>query len=177
MKNRFFPGLLLGICLPLLAAYLFVRMGGMPVATKGNPLPLEHFIAKTAIHAAMGDEVKRPCPLPTDEANLLAGAKVYNAQCAICHGSAARPAVVSAVAKGMFPPPPLLVGPEKGVTNNSIGESFWKVKNGIRLTGMPGYSDSLTETEMWQAAMVVAMAHKLPPSVQQALHGPGADAH
>lgn len=170
--NKFILGLILGICLPLLAAYAFVMTGGMPVATKGSPLPLEHFLANKAIHKAMGREVERPSPVPADEANLLAGAKVYRAQCAVCHGQPGRPAVVSAIAKGMFPQPPLLVGPEKGVTNNSVGESFWKVKNGIRLTGMPGYSDSLSETEMWQASLIVAKAHELPPSVAKLLDEP-----
>jgi thiosulfate dehydrogenase len=141
----------------------------MPVATKGNPLPLEHFIANKAIHKAMGREVDRPSPVPGDEPNLLAGAKIYNAQCAICHGKADRPAIISATAKGMFPQPPLLVGPEKGVTDDSVGESFWKVKNGIRLTGMPAYGESLTETELWQVSLIVSLAHDLPTSVQQVL--------
>jgi thiosulfate dehydrogenase len=177
MKNKFLVGLLVGICVPLLAAYLFVIGGGMPVATKGSPLPLEHFIAKKAIHAAMGREIARPSPVPADEPNLLAGAKVYNVHCSVCHGTPVRPATISSIAKGMYPEPPLLVGPEKGVTNNSVGESFWKVKNGIRLTGMPGYSDSLSETEMWQAALIVAHAHDLPPSVRQLLSEPNAGSH
>lgn len=175
--NKFTVGLLLGICVPLLAAYLFLISGGMPVATKGKALPLEHFIASKAIHVAMGREIARPSPVPADEQNLLAGAKVYNVHCSVCHGTPVRPASISSIAKGMFPPPPLLVGPEKGVTNNSVGESFWKVKNGIRLTGMPGYGDSLTETEMWQAALIVAHAHELSPAVQKLLSEPNAASH
>jgi thiosulfate dehydrogenase len=170
--QKFLVGLVIGICLPLVAAYLFIVSGGMPVATKGKALPLEHFIANKSIHKAMGLEVQRPSPVPADETNLLAGAKVYNAQCAVCHGTPVRPATITSIAKGMFPQPPLLVGPEKGVTNNSVGESFWKVKNGIRLTGMPGYSDSLSETEMWQAALIVAHAHDLPDSVKKLLSEP-----
>ncbi len=51
---------------------------------------------------------------------------------------------------GEFPrPPELLKG--KGVTDDPPGETYWKVANGIRLTGMPGgYSQSLSPTEMWK---------------------------
>ena len=53
-------------------------------------------------------------------------------------------------------PPELLKG--KGVTDDSPGETYWKVANGIRLTGMPGYSQSLSTTEMWQISLMLANA-------------------
>jgi len=71
----------------------------------------------------------------------------------------------------MYPPPPrLLEG--KGVTDDEPGESYWKIANGIRLTGMPGFSKSLSETQMWQIALLVANADKLPPSAKAALVAP-----
>jgi len=47
----------------------------------------------------------------------------------------------------MYPPPPQLLSPEQGVTDDPVGVtySFWKVKNGIRLTEMPAFNGSLTE--------------------------------
>jgi mono/diheme cytochrome c family protein len=160
---------LVGICLPLLAAFLFVDMGGMPVATKGNPLPLEHLIAHIAVHRAMGSAPDQPSPIPADEANLLAGARVYTAQqCNLCHGLST--GTLSATAKGLFPaPPPLLRTDKKGVTGDSAGESYWKIKNGMRLTGMPGYVDSLSDTELWQVSLLLHHAHDLPPAVKAAL--------
>jgi len=160
-------GIVIGICLPLAAGYLFVIAGGMPVATKGAPLPLEKMIARKALHAAMDPEVSKPSPLPADEPNFLAGARVYQKQCAVCHGQLGQPE--SAIAKGMFPHPPQLLPPKKGVTDDEVGETYWKVKNGIRLTGMPGYSDSLTDSEMWQVSLLLLHADKLPASVQQVL--------
>jgi len=163
-------GIIIGICLPLAAAYLFVRLGGMPVATKGLPLPFEKALARIALHAAMDNEAGKPSPLPADESNLLAGAHVYQAQCAVCHGSLGQPE--SAIAKGMFPRPPQLLPPKKGVTDDPIGEIYWKAKNGIRLTGMPGYSESLTDSELWQVSLVLLHAHDLPASVQPILRTP-----
>lgn len=162
-------GLVIGLCLPLVGGYLFVRLGGMPVATKGAPLPFEKKLARLALHAAMDQEIGRPSPLPADEANLLAGARVYQSQCAVCHGELGR--AESAIARGMFPHPPQLLPPKKGVTDDPVGEIYWKAKNGIRLTGMPGYSETLADTELWQVSLLLLHADKLPASAQSVLRG------
>src|SRR5437868_2884403 len=111
MKKILF-GVLIGICVPFVSGYIFIVSGGMPVATKGKPLPLEKFLAKKAKHAAFAAEAGKPSPLPADEPNLLAGAQVYQAQCAVCHGMFDHPG--SAIAHGMFPMPPPLLPPNKG---------------------------------------------------------------
>ena len=69
----------------------------------------------------------------------------------------------------MFPHPPQLLPPKKGVTDDPVGEIYWKVKNGIRLTGMPGYVDSLTDAELWQVSLVLLHAKQLPPSAASVL--------
>lgn len=168
--KKFLVGILFGFCLPLLGAYLFVVSGSMPVATKGQPLPLEKYLARKALHAAMDPEAGKPSPLPADEANLLAGAKVYLAQCAVCHGELGQPE--SKIAQGMFPHPPQLLPPKKGVTDDPVGEIYWKVKNGIRLTGMPGYVSSLSDNEMWQVSLLLLHADKLPEPALQVLRKP-----
>src|ERR1035437_2710101 len=168
--KKLFLGIIIGICLPIIAGLLFFRLGGFPVATKGPPLPFEKVIARMALHAAMDPEAGRPSPLPADEENLIAGAKIYQTQCAVCHGALGRPE--SAIANGMFPHPPQLLPPKKGVTDDPVGEIYWKVKNGIRLTGMPGYIGNLTDSEMWQVSLMLLHADKLPESVPPILRGP-----
>jgi mono/diheme cytochrome c family protein len=165
--NKFLVGLVLGILVPFFAGYLFIKTGGMPVATKGPPLPFEKSIARMSLHAAMDKESGKPSPLPADEANLTAGAKIYRAQCAVCHGELGQPETF--VAKGMFPHPPQLLPPKKGVTDDPVGEIYWKVKNGIRLTGMPGYTESLSDNELWQVSLFLLHADKLPASATAVL--------
>ena len=58
-----------------------------------------------------------------------------------------------------------------GVTDDPPAETFWKVANGIRLTGMPGFKQSLSETQMWQISLMLANADKLPRSVTALLTG------
>lgn len=107
MKTLVF-GIVLGMGLPVLAGYLFILLGGMPVTTTDAPLPFERYLAKRALKAAMRKEIGTRAPTPPDDTNLLTGAKVYREQCAVCHGLPNQP--LGAIAKGMFPPPtgPLL---------------------------------------------------------------------
>ncbi len=165
--KKILAGIVIGMFLPLVAAYLFVRLGGMPVATKGPPLPLEKSLARMALHAAMDPEAGKPSPLAANEVNFLAGARVYQAQCAVCHGKLDQPE--SAISRGMFPHPPQLLPPKKGVTDDPVGEIYWKAKNGIRLTGMPGYSESLNDSKLWQVSLLLLHAHELPASAQAVL--------
>ena len=55
------------------------------------------------------------------------------------------------------------------MSDDPVGETYWKVANGIRLTGMPSFDKVLNETQMWQVSLLLANADKLPDSVKQAL--------
>jgi thiosulfate dehydrogenase len=169
MKALFF-GLLIGVLLPFLAGWLFVVNGGMPVRTKDSALPLEEYLAHQALHAAMKSAGNATAPFVADEIGLLAGAKVYRENCSVCHGLPG--SLPTGIAKGMFPPPPQLYQADEGVEDDPPGRVFWKIKNGIRLTGMPGFSDSLSETEMWQVTLLLGKGGKVSDSVTQALKGP-----
>ena len=155
-------GLIIGLCLPFLGGYIFLISGGMPVATKGPPLPLEKFVARSAIRAAMKGQTNVEPPVSVDEVGLLAGSKVYKTNCAVCHGLPDGEA--TAIAKGLFPKPPQLFG-EENVTDDPVGKIYWKVKNGIRLTGMPGFEGTLSDTELWQLSALLQKADKLPDVV------------
>jgi thiosulfate dehydrogenase len=155
-------GFVLCLVVLLVGALLFFGLGLMPVATSAPPMPLERFLAGMALHARVSKEMPAKAPIPADEANLLAGARVYREQCSVCHGLSGQPE--TAIAKGMFPRPPQLF--VHGVTDDPPGETYWKAANGIRLTGMPGYKGSLTDTQIWQVSLMLANADKLPASAK-----------
>ena len=117
--------------------------------------------------------VKTP-PIQPDEASLVAGAHVYSDRCAVCHGLHNKP---SPTGLHMFPSAPPLWekhhnGDVVGVTDDQPGETYWKVANGIRLSGMPTYKDVLTDNEMWQVSILLANADKpLPPAAVAILNG------
>ena len=88
--------------------------------------------------------------LPVTDDNLIAGARGYGKYCAVCHGLDGQPE--TEIAKGMFPEPPQLFKGH-GVTDDPVGETYWKIENGIRLTGMPAFRQSLSENQIWQIAL------------------------
>ena len=166
---KFLAGLIVGVLLLPVLAFLFIRLGYAPVATAAPPLPLERTLAAMALGARISKEAPKNSPVPATEPNLLAGAALYRTHCAVCHGTVGEPR--TAIAKGMFPrPPQLLEG--TGVTDDPAGETFWKAANGIRLTGMPAYRGSLTDEQLWQVSQLLASADKLPPGVRALLVQP-----
>jgi mono/diheme cytochrome c family protein len=151
----------------LFAVFYFYFASGMaPVAASDRPIPFEKKLAHLALHARLEKEMPRQVPLSADDQNLTAGAHIYMEHCAVCHGVPDKEQ--SAMAKGEFPPPPHLFR-GKGVTNDSPGETYWKVSNGIRLTGMPGFSQQLSATQIWQVSLLLAHARQLPASAKTVL--------
>lgn len=168
MKS-FLVGLIVGVILVVLGAFGYFLSGSAPVATSAAPIPFETFLAKKALQARVEREMPKSVPVSADEPNLLAGARVYRDTCAVCHGLPGQPA--TAIAAGMFPKPPQLMR-GKGVSDDPAGETYWKVVNGIRLTGMPGFRPSLSDTQAWQVSVLLANSDKLPAPVQEALSSP-----
>ena len=170
--KKFILGLIVGLLLPVIGGFLFIKTGMMPMAANGaTPLPMEKTIANMALAAHVTKESPKTSPVPADDANMTEGAHVYVTHCAFCHGFAGEKA--SFAAKGMFPLPPQLLS-EDMVNDDPVGETYWKVENGIRLTGMPGFKEMLTPTQMWQVSQVLAHADKLPDQTKAALARPAA---
>jgi thiosulfate dehydrogenase len=167
--KTFLIGLIIGLILLPLCVYAYFVTGSAPVATAGPDIPFEKMLARGALSAHIAKEMPKSVPVPADETNFAAGAQVYRENCAVCHGLPG--GTPTAVARGMYPKPPkLLEG--TGVTDDEPGETYWKVANGIRLSGMPGFSESLSQTQMWQVSLLLAHAEKLPDSVKTALYRP-----
>ena len=58
------------------------------------------------------------------------------------------------------------------MSDDPAGETYWKVSNGIRLTGMPSYNKVLSPIQMWQVSLLLANADKgLPDPVKAILTG------
>ena len=166
---KFIVGLLLGLLIVPFGAYLYFTGGHAPVATTDSDIPFENFFAHKALNARIAKDMPKTVPIQATEANYVAGAELYKQHCAVCHGLPLSPK--TAIATGMYPRPPQLFQ-GKGVTDDEPGESYWKIFNGIRLTGMPGFSKSFSETQMWQIALLLANADKLPDAAKAALVAP-----
>jgi len=166
---KFISGVIIGVILIAGGAYFYFASGRAPVATTDGTMPFEGMLARKALHARIDQEMPKSVPIAADEAAYVAGAAIYRQHCAVCHGVPG--AEQSAIARGMFPKPPHLFR-GKGVTDDEPGETYWKVANGIRLTGMPGFKRALTETQLWQVSVLLANAGKISDAVKQQLIPP-----
>lgn len=168
-------GLILGILLAILliacGVYLYFSTGRAPIATTDPPMPFEMKLAHLAIDARVAKQKLPESPVAAEERSYLSGAEVYKQNCAVCHGIPDQPK--TAIAEGMYPPPPQLFH-GIGVSDDPVSETFWKVENGIRLTGMPGFKGRLTETQIWEVSVLLANSDKIPASVKAALIAPPA---
>ncbi|HKV05380.1 MAG TPA: cytochrome c [Candidatus Acidoferrales bacterium] len=160
-------GLIVGVLLLPLVFVVAVITGRVPVAAVDSPMPFETALAAAGLHARITREAPKADVSGYSSVELTGGAGVYQKNCAFCHGLPQQPEPPAA--RGMSPRPPQLFTKDGMVTDDPAGVTYWKVKNGIRLTGMPGFQASLTEQQMWQVTAIVARADKLPPEALEAL--------
>jgi thiosulfate dehydrogenase len=168
-------GFLLGIVAVIGVAFLYFKFGALPVAVADKPFPFEKQIVSVPLNGRIDREAKT-APFGTSEDAFESGAHIYRAQCANCHGI---PGHDVPYAKHMYPAAPQLWKKHGkgnlvvGVSDDEAGETYWKVANGIRLTGMPAFNHVLSDTQVWQVSLLLKNADKdLPNPVTQILDAP-----
>ena len=172
--RKYLIAFIIGILLVPAAFYLYLRSGHAPVATSASPLPFERFFARLAMRATIARELPKAEAGPPTEPDLVSGAQIYRQYCGVCHGLPNQPP--TAISKGMYPHPPQFFHSTPATDYNpdlpyhaASPKVYWKVKNGVRLTGMPGFQDSFTEQQIRQVSQFVSNARNLPRAVMAVL--------
>jgi mono/diheme cytochrome c family protein len=166
--GRFWGGVIVGlIIIPVLGA-VYLLTGLAPAAVSDHPFPFEQSIAGMALAGRIHRDAPKRDLATFTTADLMAGAQTYQKGCG-CHGTLEKDKNPE---PEMYPPPPHLLMPDGYVTDDPVGETYWKIKNGIRMTAMPSFKAVLTDDQMWQTAALVAQADKLPPEVLDILKQP-----
>jgi mono/diheme cytochrome c family protein len=147
--GRVFAGIVAIAILVLIAYWLVTRNIGAlpepgPVETRVVTLVRNWYIHKAAAHSFS----RAPA---SDTAEISAGQGLFSMACAACHGSDGRSP--TNIGKSMYPRCPDLGSPE--VQRLSNPELFWVIKNGVRFSGMPGFGNTLSDGEIWQATYYV----------------------
>jgi mono/diheme cytochrome c family protein len=146
-----------------IAGYVAAVAGIVPANADAKPSKAERWFATTALKAV----VRRQAPTqsnpvaPTDE-NLIAGIRLYKQNCAVCHGGA--DARSSNIANGLYQKPPQFA--KHGVEDDLAGQTYWKIAHGIRLTGMPAFSKTLSDTQLWGITAFLQRMDRLSPVAQ-----------
>ena len=162
--NKFFIGFVAAIVVTLVAAFCYVRFGFVDPRADVAVDPLERKIAMPSLDAAVDRRapVLRNTAEPT-EANLIAGAKIYQADCASCHGDVARPHGM--LAEALYPRAPQFFEDAPDMPDS---QNYYIIRHGIRLSGMPAWDGTLSDQEMWQLTTLLSHLDKLPPQVSDA---------
>ncbi|HEY5211755.1 MAG TPA: cytochrome c [Acidobacteriaceae bacterium] len=170
---KFILGFVFAFVVIFVGACLYLKFGNPPVATADKPFPFEAQIVKVPLKARIDRQMENP-PFGISEDVYETGAMAYKLQCAGCHGV---PGESVPFAKNMYPNAPQLWtkhprGNVVGVSDDAPGETYWKIKNGIRLTGMPSFEHVLTTDQMWDVALLLKNAdQQLPDPVMAMLKG------
>jgi thiosulfate dehydrogenase len=164
MVKGFLLGIMMMIFVELAGGYLFVIKGWMPANADGAPPALEKWMARTSLRATLQREAPQTAnPVALTDKNLISGIKLYAVNCAICHGAVDGNA--SNIAAGLYQHAPQLA--MHGVTDDPDGNIYWKIKHGIRLTGMPAFSDTLNESQIWQLVLFLKNMDSLTPAANK----------
>lgn len=151
MRHKGWLIVLLVVALILLAAAYGVTRAS--ISALPEPGALETSVATAARdwliqRAARGP---LPSPPPRNAASLSAGRALYGMDCASCHGQDGR--APTPIGESMYPRVLDLGSP--AAQNLSDAELFWVIKNGIRLSGMPGFARINSDEEIWQLTYYV----------------------
>jgi mono/diheme cytochrome c family protein len=162
------PKLIKPFVLGALAAYGFASLvllsvaglGVLPVQADVAPGSLEAKLFGSALHAAVAHHASRGAnPVPSSEANLIAGAKLYREMCARCHGGSRESD--NTYGRSFYPPAPQLPTTRTSYTDS---EAFWIVKHGIRNTAMPAWGNLLSDEEIWEVVTLLRKFDSQPNS-------------
>lgn len=123
------------------------------ISAVGSPGKLETSIADSMREWYIGRGAKNvPAPTVANNAESISqGEALYSMSCAQCHGMDARKPMP--IGEWMNPRVPNLSSAD--TQEMSDKEIFWVIKNGIRLSGMPGFAKLSTDAEIWQMTYYV----------------------
>ncbi len=86
-----------------------------------------------------------PAEPPRGSASVNTGGMIFRGECAACHGIDGRKP--TDIGRWMYPRTLDLGSPQ--VQQWSDAELFWIIKNGVRMTGMPGFGKLHSDEQIW----------------------------
>jgi thiosulfate dehydrogenase len=162
MRN-FFLGFLTAVIVAIVAGFSFLRLGFMDPRADVPVSLLEQKVAMPSLDASVdrhAPEVKNP--VDATVASLIAGMKVYQADCASCHGDIKH--THGTLAEAFYPRAPQFMEDAPDMPEN---QNLYIIQHGIRLSGMPGWKQALSDQQLWEVTTFLSHMDKLPPEVSE----------
>ena len=159
----FLSGAILATAFVLGSAAAYLRHTAHSFSAREQPTQVEALLANEARKAAVPEATRlRSNPVAPSAEAMHEGMAHFADHCAGCHANNGSGDTM--LANGMYPRPPDMRLPL--TQNKTDGELFSIVENGIRMSGMPGFStgDARGEQESWK--LVLFLRHL--PALTQA---------
>lgn len=162
MRN-FLLGFLTAVVVLALGGFSYVRFGFVDSRADIPVNPLEQKIAMPSLDASVDRHApETQNPVDSSDASLVAGMKIYQANCSSCHGDINHPRAL--LADALYPRAPQFVQDAPDMPEH---QNFYIIQHGIRLSGMPAWKQSLSEQQMWQVTTFLSHMDKLPTEVSE----------
>jgi mono/diheme cytochrome c family protein len=148
-----------------LVGIAFIYSGVYDVAASTPDNGLIKALLETTSDRSIHRRAEGITPPKLDDPQMIhTGLVHYHEMCATCHGA---PGVkISEIGQGLNPVPPELAARKRA---DEAGETFWIVKNGIKMTGMPSFGVTHSDEEIWAIVAFLQRMPKLSPQEYQAM--------
>jgi len=170
MRN-FLLGLVIGVLVFPAAFLMSAWLGLIPVSADTRPPRWEIAIARMAFDASTARNAPHLAnPIAPTQENLMAGLKLFEDHCAVCHGTPAT--ALSNEAK-----PDLYPGPPQFALHHPVKpdyQLFWIAEHGVRYSGMFAMKDAFgkdasgrnpSDENIWTVVTFLTHLDALPPAV------------
>jgi len=157
-------GAIAALVVVLGGAYAALSFGLLPLGADNVPGTIERAVGKMATDTWVSKHSSnQENPFKPTTENLIAGARDYEAHCAVCHGGARNR--ISPLSDKFSPPVPQLVD---RIPHDPDADFWWVTKHGFRMTGMPSWDGILSDDQIWKIMVFLKHSDKLPPEAQAA---------
>ncbi|MGA9572973.1 MAG: cytochrome c [Lysobacterales bacterium] len=170
-KGALWAGLIMGIILAaLIGLFALPYIGVFDMTATGNKNILDWW-GSTNLHSTI--ERNAPQTGRPNTAVVQEGFEHYANSCILCHGAPDVPR--QAWADTMLPLPPELW--QEDTQEMSDGELFYVVSYGIRMSGMPAFSDDHGPDDIWNIVAFLRHLDNLTEQQKQELRTAAASGH
>lgn len=143
------------IAILVILVIIFVKSGIFNVAANyPDRAPVEWALSTTMDNSVKRHAAGIKVPPLDDPSMIQMGLSHYREMCVPCHGAPGVP--IGEIGQGLNPEPPELT---EAASDWKPNELFWITKNGVRMTGMPAWSVTHSDEDIWA---IVAFTRKLP---------------
>lgn len=149
-------GAIIVILLVVVAGAVTVFGGLYPVAASDKHSAGVQWLVEETRDSAVARSATGLKPPAFSPADIRLGGSHFKGMCQECHGG---PGVgPEEFATAMNPKPPNLA---EAASDLSVSQVFWIAKNGIKMSGMPGFGKTEEDDDLWRVAAFVKQMSKV----------------